>query len=443
MATIAEEEKKKRGSYGDAAAAALDSDVTQLKYGKPGDFPVNPDGTPMQKMGFGPSAAAPTAPTAPAAPALSAPTEKPPAYSTSTLAKPEQPQSDYARQMKEVGGFLVDTPIKAIKTLVSAPGYGFSKPDDPQQAATQPAPAAVPAAQAAPKPVVPAPSSAPAPVVAPAAVAESAPDGSPKVNDPGQVTSADRMAMDAKAHADELASIKLRQQIQDGGAPAEGFTPATIRHSGNDWQMRNNLRNAEVSASSITEKNNPNSPAMLKYKAMLDADEELMKGKNPAIESQNRDAAFMDRTQAAERAANARFGMSNKIAQQKADSEQAKLGFDTKASAQIQALQQQIVAETDPKKLAVLQDKMQTLTGKYQRPDAANKFTVVPGGQAVDPKTGQTYTVPSRVLNNQTERFVDQPAAAQEKPQYEVDKIYQDAKGNQAKWDGTKFVPIK
>jgi hypothetical protein len=292
--------------------------------------------------------------------------------------------------------------------------------------------------QAAPKPVTPSPAAAPAQVVAPAAATESAPDGSPKVNDPGQVTSADRMAMDSKAHADELASIKLRQQIQDGGAPAEGFTPATIRHSGNDWQMRNNLRNAEVSASSITEKNNPNSPAMLKYKAMLDADEELMKGKNPAIESQNRDAAFMDRTQAAERAANARFGMSNKIAQQKADAEQAKLGFDTKAAAQVQTLQQQIIAEKDPAKLAVLQDKMQSITGKYQRPEAAARMTVVPQGSYVDEKTQQVVQRPALVVGPDGQVIGQQPA--QQQAQRPVGTV-SDVGGKKAVWNGSKWVP--
>ena len=151
---------------------------------------------------------------------------------------------------------------------------------------------------------------------------------------------------------------------------------------------------------------------MLAYRAALETDKSLKQGNNPALVAANHDGAFMDRTQAAERAANARFGMSNKIAQQKADAEQAKLGFDTKAASQIQALQQQIVSETDPKKLAVLQEKLQTITGKYQRPEPANRFTVVPSGQAVDPKTGQTYTVPPRVLDNQTGRFVDQPSGS-------------------------------
>lgn len=450
MATIAEEEKKKRGSYGDAAAAALDSDVTQLKYGKPGDFPVNPDGTPMQKMGFGPSAAVP-APDAQGGAAFGVPPSmgrrpQQPVQAPSTQAEipatqrigwrtdavmngaASDAQSAFDKgNYAETAGTLVRGAAAAVPAAFVDFGEGLAGGivpavkgfyrgmtggdaiTDPPASALKPVVGAT-AAQAAPKPVTPSPAAAPAQVVAPAAATESAPDGSPKVNDPGQVTSADRMAMDSKAHADELASIKLRQQIQDGGAPAEGFTPATIRHSGNDWQARNDLRNLQVSASSMTA--DANSPEMLAYRAALETDKSLKQGNNPALVAANHDGAFMDRTQAAERAANARFGMSNKIAQQKADAEQAKLGFDTKAASQIQALQQQIVSETDPKKLAVLQEKLQTITGKYQRPEPANRFTVVPSGQAVDPKTGQTYTVPPRVLDNQTGRFVDQPSGS-------------------------------
>lgn len=73
MAEVIEDPKKKKASFGDAAAAATDPGITQLNVGKPGDFPVNPDGTPMQKMAAG---ALPPAP----------PTEKPPGFATATLA---------------------------------------------------------------------------------------------------------------------------------------------------------------------------------------------------------------------------------------------------------------------------------------------------------------------------------------------------------------------
>ena len=73
----------------------------------------------------------------------------------------------------------------------------------------------------------------------------------------------------------------------------------------------------------------------------------------------------------------------------------------------VQALQQQIVNETDPKKLAVLQEKLQTITGKYQRPEPANRLTVVPGGSSVDEKTGQVVQRPSLVVDEKTGNVIN------------------------------------
>lgn len=169
--------------------------------------------------------------------------------------------------------------------------------------------------------------------------------------------------------------------------PAAGFIPAQIRHSGNDWQARNDLRNLEVSASSITAA--PNGKEMMAYRAGLEADKALKEGKNPAIESQNRDAAFMDRTQAGANAANYRADIENNIAQQRVNQEGVKLGFESDAAKQLQTLRNQIMTEKDDKKRSVLLDNYQTLTGKFPRPDAAERMTVVQLPDTIDPETKQ------------------------------------------------------
>ena len=260
----------------------------------------------------------------------------------------------------------------------------------------------------------------------------SAPDGTPK--SPGS---------DAPMATQQPASAPAVIQPPQ---PAAGFVPAQIRHSGNDWQARNDLRNLQVSASSITEKDDPNSPAMLAYKAALVADQALKEGKNPTIESQNRDAAFMDRTQAGENAANYRAQVANSIDQQRVDNEGVKLGFEANAAKQIQALQREIVNDDgkDPKRTAALQEKMQLLTGKWQPREPANRLTVVPGGSSVDEKTGQVVQRPSLVVDNQTGNVINVHgggAPARKAP--EVGVIYEDANGNKAKWDGSKYVPVK
>lgn len=81
------------------------------------------------------------------------------------------------------------------------------------------------------------------------------------------------------AAADALASRNGGTADVSGGQGGMALPQApTVRHSGNDWNARNTLRNAEVSASSITNtrrwggKGAENSPDVQAYKAMLDND---------------------------------------------------------------------------------------------------------------------------------------------------------------------------
>ena len=49
------------------------------------------------------------------------------------------------------------------------------------------------------------------------------------------------------------ADLKSAEAMKAERLAAEGRAPqAVVTHSGNDWQARNNLRNLEVSASSMT-----------------------------------------------------------------------------------------------------------------------------------------------------------------------------------------------
>ena len=55
---------------------------------------------------------------------------------------PGSGQMPYGEQMRNLGGALVDAPVAAIKTLVSAPGYGFNKTATAPAVQTAPTPAA-------------------------------------------------------------------------------------------------------------------------------------------------------------------------------------------------------------------------------------------------------------------------------------------------------------
>lgn len=324
MADLIEDPKKKKASFGDAAAAAADPGVMRIGgatrpapmampaapdigpfVGKPGDFPVNPDGTPMMKPAAGaippalPSVARPPAPigrtvqiNSDGSPALTpdqkqamanqtaayvtgaqasaaarppdasginlgavqpAPTERPPAHSTATLAAPK---SDYARQMGEVAGFFGAIPAAAMKWVANAPGghgvlsspgaeppvamapnknaalltgdrmnamtdpRSLLQPGRPEQAAVAPAEAVI-GQEPAVSPV--------APIAA------------------GAVKTQGQMNMEADLKSAE--AMKAERLAAEGRAPQ-----AVVTHSGNDWQARNNLRNLEVRASSLTAK---------------------------------------------------------------------------------------------------------------------------------------------------------------------------------------------
>ena len=56
----------------------------------------------------------------------------------------------------------------------------------------------------------------------------------------------------AAAAASQAQALIDRAFAQPANAPAPQFTAPQVAHSGNDWETRNNLRNLEVSASSIT-----------------------------------------------------------------------------------------------------------------------------------------------------------------------------------------------
>lgn len=400
MAALTPEEKKKRGNYGDAAAATADETVTQVDA-TPAvqQLQAVPSNKPMDETAVADRVAASNAWTA-----IKDANQRAGAAIADIATLPIRGvvgayDSVVVRPMRAAGINAAYLSPKLVPEGANAdsmtPFYDQIRKNDPQPAML---PAASPAAPPAASYVT---RMKPEQYDARAALA--APVELPKDNVPPPLTENQQPAA-----VQQMAAPSVIEPPKETG----GYIPAQVRNSGNDWQMRNNLRNAEVSASSITEKNNPNSPAMLKYRAMLDADEELMKGKNPVIESQNRDAAFMDRTQAGERGLNYRTQVANSIAQQRVDNEAAKQGIESNAAKQLQSLQQQFINETDPRKRATLQETLQTLTGRYQRQEPANKFTVVPGGQAIDPTTSQPYTVPARVLDNQTGKWVDQGGQA-------------------------------
>lgn len=128
--------------------------------------------------------------------------------------------------------------------------------------------------------------------------------------------------------------------------------------------------------------------------------------------------------------------------------ESAQAGLALADRQRLSELQQAILdpsLSTEDRRL--LADQYRVLSGNK----AENRFTVVPGGQAIN-EQGVAYTLPSTVINNQTGEFVQQgdsgsgggsgalpmPASAAEA---KVGAVYETAKGP-ARWDGKQFIPV-
>lgn len=129
-----------------------------------------------------------------------------------------------------------------------------------------------------------------------------------------------------------------------------------------------------------------------------------------------------------------------KLAQDKFDLEKDGAKLDNQSRAQLAGLQNVALdpnATPEQRKSALAT--YRALTGKSE---TQNRYTVVPGGQAIDPTTNATYTKPSMVIDNQTGQFVEQQGGAKPAQNFESGKTYTDARGNKAKWDGQKFVPV-
>lgn len=113
------------------------------------------------------------------------------------------------------------------------------------------------------------------------------------------------------------------------------------------------------------------------------------------------------RTQFQEQGQNDRFAASNALDERRISGEEEARGFTTRAAQRMERLYEQY-DKAKPEDRAAIAQQIRELSGK----DQPNRFTVVPGGQEIDPVTQQLVTRPGQVLNNQTGQFVPQQGAA-------------------------------
>lgn len=132
---------------------------------------------------------------------------------------------------------------------------------------------------------------------------------------------------------------------------------------------------------------------------------------------------------------------SAKAGKAKADQEAEGLQLDNQGKRQLSKLQNILTAAKTPEARAVAEDNLRAFQGKYEKPIAPVRAFAVPGGQVSDPATGAVTTQPSRVYDPDTKTFIE-PGQGTKTSAYTTGQVYKDAKGNQRKWDGSKFVPV-
>ncbi|WP_435493369.1 hypothetical protein [Variovorax sp. RB3P1] len=198
---------------------------------------------------------------------------------------------------------------------------------------------------------------------------------------------------------------------------AHGFSPGNGLSVIGDDAQADRLRRSAIAAASTAYRGSPNGQLtanQLRTLAGMDeanarnavTREATAANNASALEREAmQQAGATGRTLAGEAGANARAGASNDVQRGELALRQEAQGFQTRGAQRVEKLYEQY-EKAKPEERAAIGEQIRTLTGK----DHANRFTVVAGGQEVDPTTQQLTTRSARVFNNQTGQFVDQPA---------------------------------
>lgn len=429
MAAISEEEKKKKlGNTGFSAPPAIDPGPM---VGKTGDFPVNPGGTLIQKAGVAAAGAAPAG--APVAgesggavfgfyPQLAdnkrtlyatgdklrqgivatGPREFAPALTPAALMSP-MPAATRMTGATDPRSLTVQRANPTAEDGGAQPPVAFGNPSVQTEIQRGPGPTTVPvSAQQAPAQTVAA-TSVPGvnridrPGQPPLFTNLSADDaGNQALMERGFKPSAQNLAaadaLEQRYGAQAAQSIALSQYNAEVAA-AQQANQAGL--AGTRLVDRRMQRDALLKQAADTQSRSKGLALVSAANAMESVDQRADEaGTRKALDGRKLDQ------QATE------AGFKSRIDLQKSNAEQTRLGFESRAAemdvatkGQLQALNAQILKETDPARLTVLQDKAQTITGRYQRPDAAARdvYGAIAGG--VDAMGNKTDPI---IYNKQT-----------------------------------------
>ena len=198
-----------------------------------------------------------------------------------------------------------------------------------------------------------------------------------------------------------------------------GVQAPVVRNSTNDWAARNNLRNLEVSASSIT--NQPGfsrggrgyvPPAVAAYQAGLQTDAALQQAQPGMDQTAMRENAGIQREGVQQQGATTRTGMQERgsmgrtmaqaaLEQQKINQAGESQGFANRAAAQSEQLRNVLLdPNATPEQRSVAQRNLAALSGNTE--DARKNVVTLGGGQEWDAQAGAMRNVPQRAIDLRT-----------------------------------------
>lgn len=328
--------------------------------------------------------------------------------------------------------FKGGTDTTAAPTSRGFAGVGEGWGSGAKPAATATSPAAAPAVRPASVPVVvpPAtpvsndlPASSAAPAVSPvmpgvfrqgnsygdspaAAAAGFAPRSAP---------SAQNMAAADALEARGIAERAGERAAAAAGGPAVGFAPGNGLTVIGDETHADRVRRSAFGAASTPYRGSPNGQLTANQVRVLAGMDEA-NGRNAVTRETTaannaaslereaiQQAGASGRTAVQEAGANARAGATNEVQRGELALRQEAQGFQTRGAQRVEKLYEQY-EKAKPEDRAAIAEQIRTMTGK----EHPSRFTVVPGGQEIDPTTQQSVTRPARVFNNQTGQFVEQ-----------------------------------
>ena len=226
----------------------------------------------------------------------------------------------------------------------------------------------------------------------------------------GQAPGGGAVSAQNMAAADALAARQSPAGFQPAGSQQAGVQAPIVRNSTNDWAARNNLRNASVSASSITnnggkfDRSGPgDSAAMAEYKAALATDQALQQAQpamdqaamreNAGIQREGmQQAGATTRTGIQEQGSNARAAVSSALQRDEFGLKKEAAGFQTRAAKRLEDLQNSHQSAKTPEERAAIAQQLRELQVKdaptrmqtVTLPDTTNEMgQVVRGGQAL------------------------------------------------------------